>query len=458
MVIVVAIIFSLFYNKYTIEYGSNLKYADLKPFKDVWMDKDDTGTTYRNVMYNMMRITCDILSKNGIKPVLIFGTLLGHSRHNDLIPWDDDVDICVSDLDMDRILSLKEFARYNLEVKFIPKLGILKVFDTTRPIIPLHGTSWPFIDIFPYSISNKDKVVISGAYSVNTFNVADMFPLKPAIFAKQVQIYVPNDIDSILSATYGNDYSDTCVSSSWNHRDEKIIPKQYKTLCQNAIPKIDDKIFDNVYVINLERRPDRWEKTKDRLNDIGIEPKRWIANDGKSDPSYQKYRNNSKLSPSEAACFDSHVNLWKYIYNNNIPNAIIFEDDIFITGQVTRDSIVSDIKSNGGFEIFFLGHIYASLDKFTDTSAKIGTALGLHAYVLNRGTIKKLLDKIQDKKVPIDVITEEHCKSNLCFLSRHNDSNANTSPTTGLIHQDFNIDSDLEVERALRRVIGVSQF
>lgn len=450
--IIILVIFVLFHNSYMVEYGSRLQYADLKPFKDVWQEKDKlTGKTNKQVMYDMMRNTNTVLAHADIKPIIMFGTLLGHMRHNDLIPWDDDVDICVADEDMDKILGLQEFARYGLQAKFIPKLGLIKIFDPKREIVPLWGCSWPFIDIYGYTVEN-DKVMMRDSYSNTVVDVKDMLPLRNSIFAKQIPVFIPKNPEQILDAVYGNDWKDQCMSSSWNHRSEKIIPKKYKTFCENATNKIDKDILDHVYVINLDRRPDRWEKAKNRLNSIGINPKRWRAIDGKQDPKYQKYKGNSKISPSEAACFDSHVTLWKYLYDNNIPSALILEDDIIIPHDLTIDNILSDIQSSGGFDIFFVGHIYSSLDKFTNTPAKIGTALGLHAYIINRKTIEKILPMTEQKKVPIDVITQDYCNNNLCFLSRHHDIDGNTAPCTGLIHQDFSIDSDLETERIARRI------
>jgi lipopolysaccharide cholinephosphotransferase len=43
----------------------------------------------------LLKITIDILNEFNINYFLISGTLLGYARHNDFIPWDDDIDLIV---------------------------------------------------------------------------------------------------------------------------------------------------------------------------------------------------------------------------------------------------------------------------------------------------------------------------------------------------------------------------
>lgn len=52
----------------------------------------------------------DVCKTNGLRYWLGYGTLLGAVRHQDFIPWDDDVDVLMPREDYERLLSLGERA------------------------------------------------------------------------------------------------------------------------------------------------------------------------------------------------------------------------------------------------------------------------------------------------------------------------------------------------------------
>ena len=54
-------------------------------------------------IYNDLRNFCN---SNGLQVYLHGGTLIGALRHKGYIPWDDDIDVCMSRIDYEKMLSI----------------------------------------------------------------------------------------------------------------------------------------------------------------------------------------------------------------------------------------------------------------------------------------------------------------------------------------------------------------
>jgi GR25 family glycosyltransferase involved in LPS biosynthesis len=85
-------------------------------------------------------------------------------------------------------------------------------------------------------------------------------------------------------------------------------------------------VFDenNTFCINLARRNDRWEKVSSIFNEIGLKVTRHNA----SEPKDVVDNISNHLSPTQRACTQSHVNVWKRMFDNNLPYVFVMEDDI----------------------------------------------------------------------------------------------------------------------------------
>ncbi|MEA1988679.1 MAG: glycosyltransferase family 25 protein [Pseudomonadota bacterium] len=92
----------------------------------------------------------------------------------------------------------------------------------------------------------------------------------------------------------------------------------------------------NVFVINLERNPDRLDFISKRLESLGIDFQRVDAIDGYalSDNFIEEFRQNSKRptgwKEGQIGCFLSHRKAWQQIVDGKEEYGIVFEDDLHI--------------------------------------------------------------------------------------------------------------------------------
>jgi GR25 family glycosyltransferase involved in LPS biosynthesis len=96
---------------------------------------------------------------------------------------------------------------------------------------------------------------------------------------------------------------------------------------------VNNQIKIKIYVVNLQRRPDRLESfyntcsfPKDKIHVVyGFDGKNYENELENEKHIYNKL--SSSLLPGEKGCFISHMRIFKDIVNNKIPFGMIFEDD-----------------------------------------------------------------------------------------------------------------------------------
>ncbi len=188
----------------------------------------------------------------------------------------------------------------------------------------------------------------------------------------------------------------------------------------NKIPK---------YMINLERRKDRLQKTSDLLINHGYDNViRFPAVDGGKftdsqlrklvhqdslQPIFQNKRSeHNQLSRGAVGCYISHINLWDEIIKNN-DVAIIFEDD---TNPGDSKSNLEKILSNSpnDWDIILFGGSYTSNPKFQcKYFYKVNKFLCLHAYMINKRAIQKIKKHLYPIRSQIDWTISDLISNNI---------------------------------------------
>lgn len=225
--------------------------------------------------------------------------------------------------------------------------------------------------------------------------------------------------------------------------------------------------IDKVYVISLDRTPERLRFIKQQLARFGVKFEHFHAVDGKSMKvigrngnelnkkrkghtyliKYPKYKgaefhfffSENDLTPGECGCFLSHRAVWQEIVKQNIKRAIILEDDVilFDNFKESLSEITPNIPKNT--DIFFLDigmnkpfakktyFVSAGfwLSGFLNTSSPYFAKLkksrrvwGTHAYCISFESAKKLLKLTEFTNVPIDITIVDHANELNLYVSK----------------------------------------
>jgi glycosyl transferase, family 25 len=105
-----------------------------------------------------------------------------------------------------------------------------------------------------------------------------------------------------------------------------------------------------MFVVNLDRSPERLALMTQRCQEIGISFERFPAVDGTDIPeALRRYFSDasgrivSPLRPAEIGCYASHLGVWQHIVDENLPAAVVCEDDADLPGSFR--AIVREIVS-----------------------------------------------------------------------------------------------------------------
>lgn len=138
---------------------------------------------------------------------------------------------------------------------------------------------------------------------------------------------------------------------------------------------------------------------------------------GYYDSEYSAPEVESKIAGqiSNIAVYKSHTNLWKFIWDNRIQYAIIFEDDVTIPENFLMELEIILGNTPENWDILFFGILRMMAQKTDNTNFhrmlnKKGYNNGLHCYSVNLASTGKLLELITRVGAinQIDILLRDH--------------------------------------------------
>lgn len=170
----------------------------------------------------------------------------------------------------------------------------------------------------------------------------------------------------------------------------------------------------SVYVINLERNPDRLDFISKRLKKIEINFKRVDAVDGNalSEDFIESFREQSKRPTGwklgQIGCFLSHRKVWETIVEDDEKYAVVLEDDLHISDSIS--SMLVDLNwIPEDADVIRLENTtnWVKLEKVGEVHERDICSLGSDswctgAYIISRNAAKFLLEQDQSLWLPSD--------------------------------------------------------
>lgn len=112
---------------------------------------------------------------------------------------------------------------------------------------------------------------------------------------------------------------------------------------------------------------------------------------------------NREILPGELGCAISHLNAWRRFNETNLPYMMFFEDDFTSNGVQLTDEILAQLPCD--WDMLYLGRNPLTVEN-NDSDVEIykpGPSYNMHAYVLSRKGVLKLLQQNFDQYLmPVD--------------------------------------------------------
>ncbi|XP_067613087.1 glycosyltransferase 25 family member [Eurosta solidaginis] len=181
--------------------------------------------------------------------------------------------------------------------------------------------------------------------------------------------------------------------------------------------------LDHIYMINLERRPERRTKMEKLFHEIGLDVEYFPAVDGKNLntevlqqlgvkflPGYEDPYHGRQMTMGEVGCFLSHYRIWEKIVERQQNEVLVLEDDVRFQPYFKDSAIrvLSQIRSVVEYDLLYFGRKRLKEEKEpwvqgAENLVHAGYSYWTLGYVITlQGARKLIAAKPLEKMLPVD--------------------------------------------------------
>lgn len=156
-----------------------------------------------------------------------------------------------------------------------------------------------------------------------------------------------------------------------------------------------NKYFNDIFCINLDHRPNRWEEVQKEFNKFNLTGvTRFSAVDGKGLPKPHA------LLDGELGILESNLKLVRHAKKNNLPSFLMLEDDVVFGDEVNNlDKYMDNIPDDWDMIYFGGNHRYSHPPKeINETTLKLHYTVAIHCVAI-KSTVYDVIESILSKKL-----------------------------------------------------------